>query len=850
MYNYLIIILIFFTPNKIYTQTDFKNNDLWSQGVHILNTSSNGKWIIYSEEFTNKTNHIHLFSIENKSFRKLEGIHYTFSFTNNNEWLCFLDSERNLNILNLESMILKSIPEALSFHLSQNSKYILFPSGSNKKKTIWNILNLETDNYHTIKNVGYSSINPNKNTFVVSVEKENHSELVKIKLDDDVIKESKFKKLNDSIVEDIFWNNSGQYLASLVQKEDEYTIIGNDFKLDLNNVEANFDRTQYSKITIDISNDGENVFLNLFKKKEDPYNNQVQIWGTKDSLFYLKKREYLNSEMNKKTFIWNVEKDKLFNVEEIGLKSSITNARFSNALLYNRSQYGPSYNQKEFVDIYIKNLTTNHKKIIASKQYFDHRYVSISPSGRYITYFKEFHWWIYDSLNDLTLKLTNGLQYPLYDKDDWENDNNKKPYGNPGWTLNEECIIIYDQYDIWFISPDGSIKQKITNGRKKNITYRINSESIRKYHSLKKNDSEFIGIEFNNNKPIYLDMEGVDLNTGFSIIDKDKKVKELIYSETKKSQFFVSDDNEIFFFTEEKYNLSPSIVKLHLDSLKQKQVIYQTNPQLNHFDLGKYEIINQLNKNGDSINYALLYPSNFNPNNKYPLITYIYEKSSIELNKFNPPTKYNSIGFSILNYIMNEYFVLLPDIKFDIGNPGKSALSSTLDAISSAVEVDQIDESRIGLLGHSFGGYEAVFISTQTNKFKAIVGGAAATDLFSFYHDIQWSWGDMQASRMENQQFRMGDSYYKIPDNYLKNSPIHHIKDLNTPLLLWTGKNDTNINWYQSNFMYSAMRRLNKEGKLIIFNNEGHTIESPSNQKILSDEIFKWFEKYLKDKKE
>src|SRR5690606_24876019 len=121
-------------------------------------------------------------------------------------------------------------------------------------------------------------------------------------------------------------------------------------------------------------------------------------------------------------------------------------------------------------------------------------------------------------------------------------------------------------------------------------------------------------------------------------------------------------------------------------------------------------------------------------------------------------------------------------------------------------------------------------------------------DLYSFYHDVQWNgWNTEQMWRMEDHILRMGDSYYNMKERYHFNSPLYHVESLETRLLLWVGKNDYNTNWYQSIFLYNAMRRLGKEGRLILVENEGHALSKPENQSMLTIEIMKWFDKYLKN---
>ena len=136
--------------------------------------------------------------------------------------------------------------------------------------------------------------------------------------------------------------------------------------------------------------------------------------------------------------------------------------------------------------------------------------------------------------------------------------------------------------------------------------------------------------------------------------------------------------------------------------------------------------------------------------------------------------------------------------------------------------------------------------SIITDSVSQHLGGLAAITIFSFVFFGVYTWFREQAWRLESQQFRMKHSYYTDKNNYLRNSPFYHVENMKTPLLLWAGKSDYNINWYQSIYMYMAMKKLNKEGKLILFNNDGHYLTRKENQEMLYDSILNWFNTYLK----
>src|SRR5690606_16652502 len=130
--------------------------------------------------------------------------------------------------------------------------------------------------------------------------------------------------------------------------------------------------------------------------------------------------------------------------------------------------------------------------------------------------------------------------------------------------------------------------------------------------------------------------------------------------------------------------------------------------------------------------------------------------------------------------------------------------------------------------------------------FSAVVAGSGPTNLESWYHTMGWYWGKPEIWRFENGQFRMGKPFHEFKDGYYRNSPFHQVTNLKTPLLLWTGKKDYQVFWHQSLELFIAMRRQNKEGKLLLYEEEGHLLMKKSNQYHLNKSILNWFDYNLK----
>ena len=139
---------------------------------------------------------------------------------------------------------------------------------------------------------------------------------------------------------------------------------------------------------------------------------------------------------------------------------------------------------------------------------------------------------------------------------------------------------------------------------------------------------------------------------------------------------------------------------------------------------------------------------------------------------------------------------------------------------------------------------------TQTKFFKAGVAGAGIHDLTMEYYSYNYNFNRPGYWRFESPQFNIGKPQADVPRLYQKNSPILHAKQMNAPLLLWTGKEDYNVFWHQSVQMANALRRYKKEHELLLYPNEGHSFIQQNNQEDLTRRILNWFDTYLKKNKE
>jgi len=142
------------------------------------------------------------------------------------------------------------------------------------------------------------------------------------------------------------------------------------------------------------------------------------------------------------------------------------------AILFDAIKYEPQVEAFGPRDVWLVNLESGAKKIIVEKLRGGYGEILLSPCGKYITYDKDGHWWVYDPNKDTHLNVTLKLPMPVYDVGNDQPDKSTL-YGHPGWTKNDQALLVYDQFDIWEIAPNGDYRRRLTKGREKGIRFRI-----------------------------------------------------------------------------------------------------------------------------------------------------------------------------------------------------------------------------------------------------------------------------------------------------------------------------------------------------------------------------------------
>jgi dipeptidyl aminopeptidase/acylaminoacyl peptidase len=167
-------------------------------------------------------------------------------------------------------------------------------------------------------------------------------------------------------------------------------------------------------------------------------------------------------------------------------------------------------------------------------------------------------------------------------------------------------------------------------------------------------------------------------------------------------------------------------------------------------------------------------------------------------------------------------------------------------AVKKVVDMGVVDATKVGVMGHSWGGFDAMYLATHSKVFAAAVSGAGISNLISNYGNHHWSSGIAETDHIETGQQRMVVPLYEDLDAYIRNSAVFGISTMATPLLLMTGDNDGTVYWHQSVELYNIARRAKKNVVMLVYNNEDHSLRVKKNQIDYHRRIQAWFAHYLK----
>ncbi|MGH7469152.1 MAG: S9 family peptidase [Longimicrobiales bacterium] len=557
---------------------------------------------------------------------------------------------------------------------------------------------------------------------------------------------------------------------------------------------------------------------------------EVEVWHPRDVRPQLQQRLRLAQDRQANDLAaWHLEPNRLVRLSN-GKPENLTLYEAQKLVLEADDARYPqdALSGRTWRDLNRVDLTTGQRTPLVEKMPFP---AQPSPGGRYVLYMKDGHWWSRDLNGGNTANISAGFGTSVVDSVDDHVPHERFPYGIAGWTANDRSVIVYDRFDLWEVRPDGSNPRRLTNGAQDRVV-----------HRLLRLDPEQTTIDLS--RPTYLSLVGDwTKQSGLARLTA-RGAERLLWENQNIGRLSKAEQADMFAYVAQSYQDSPDLFVAG-PTLRDLQQVSETNPFQKDYAWSRAELIEFTNGRGENTQAILNYPANYQPGRRYPMVVYIYERLTNQLHNYVVPSERSQ--YNISNFTQNGFFVLRPDITYVPREPGKGTIDGVVPAVKKVVEMGLVDGARVGVMGHSWGGYGTAFLATHTKGvFAAAIAGAALTNLVSFYGYSSENSGLPEHAHFEVGQERMEVSLWEDPQAYIRNSPIFTVHEMTTPLLIEHGDRDGNVDFGQGVELFNAARRTGKNVVMIVYNGENHGLARKHNQIDYARKQIEWFDHYLK----
>ena len=243
---------------------------------------------------------------------------------------------------------------------------------------------------------------------------------------------------------------------------------------------------------------------------------------------------------------------------------------------------------------------------------------------------------------------------------------------------------------------------------------------------------------------------------------------------------------------------------------------------------------------GKKIHCWVIYPPDFDPAKKYPLLTYCQGGPQGQIGQWF------SYRWNFHLMAAQGYVVVAPNRR---GLPGfgrewndqistdwgGQAMKDILSATDSMLAEPYVDEERVGAVGASFGGYTVYWLmGNGGERFSAMIAHCGVFNLESMY-------GSTEELFFVNHD--LGGPYWKsqsIQDEYDRFSPHNYVGKWKTPLLVVHGQKDFRVPVTQGMEAFTAAQVQGVPSRFLYFPEEGHWVLSPQNGVLWHRVFFGW----------
>ncbi len=294
-------------------------------------------------------------------------------------------------------------------------------------------------------------------------------------------------------------------------------------------------------------------------------------------------------------------------------------------------------------------------------------------------------------------------------------------------------------------------------------------------------------------------------------------------------------------FTQHELNKPTEIYKINTRGRDLTKLTGFNDEMLSGIELGDVENITYKGANDADIQMFIIYPPDFDPDKKYPLVFMIHGGPH---GTFGDQWHYrwNAHLFSAPGYV-----VAMPNFhgstsfgqeftKSIHGNHADLPYRDIMKAADYMEQKDYIDGERMAATGGSYGGYMVTWIAGQTDRFAALVNHAGVFDL-----NLQFA-SDFSANR----GYQYGGSPWDNPEQMQKINPASYAENFSSPMLVIHGELDYRVPVAHGFLVYNIYKNMGLDARLVYYPDENHWILTPQNSLFWYDEFYNWLDRYLK----
>lgn len=339
---------------------------------------------------------------------------------------------------------------------------------------------------------------------------------------------------------------------------------------------------------------------------------------------------------------------------------------------------------------------------------------------------------------------------------------------------------------------------------------------------------------------IYFLAEDRAMQSIFEISPDGKNFKQILHKATNSGLSLAPDDRLIF--THQTLNAPSEIYSVKRNGSNLTQLTDFNGARLKNIDFGKTEDVTYKGADGKDVQMFIVYPPNFDPNKKWPLVIMIHGGPHGTFgDQFH--YRWNAHLFASPGYV-----VIMPNFHgstsfgqdFAISIHGQHPVKPYQDIMKATdymIERGFIDSNRMAATGGSYGGYLVSWIAGHTDRYACLVNHAGVYDLMlQFGSDIT-----------TNRDKAYGGTPWQNFDIMQSHNPAMHAANFKTPMLIIHGEKDYRVPVAQAFVVYGIYKSMGLDSRLVYYPDENHWILSAQNSIKWYEELHNWLEKYLKN---